>query len=295
MLSLANSVFSTSSVISALAYSCPLILCSIGALFSEYAGCLALFLDGLVSFSAFLFYTFTVTTGSPLAGAVLTCLTAVVVTLAFSAVIEFGKANRFIAAIALNLFFGAITSCLSWAIFGTRGVLAGAGVRGNAAGAIAADVFQFSAGTARAAAVGVTAVFLAMAIIFLRYGRHGLYLRVTGSDAEVLKAKGVNPGNLRTLSWCLAALYGSLAGILLALRLSSFVPNISSGRGWLALAAVFLGKKKPLRIVAAVLIFCLADLFAANIQNYLQDIPSSFLISLPYLVSLLLILIPERD
>ena len=42
---------------SSLAYSCPLILCSLGALFSEFAGCLALFLDGLVSFSAFLFYT----------------------------------------------------------------------------------------------------------------------------------------------------------------------------------------------------------------------------------------------
>ena len=58
------------SLLSAFAYSCPLILCSLGALFSEFAGCLALFLDGLVSFSAFLFYTFTVTTGSPLAGAI---------------------------------------------------------------------------------------------------------------------------------------------------------------------------------------------------------------------------------
>ncbi len=273
---------SLTSLISALAYACPLILCSIGALFTEYAGSLALFLDSLVSFSAFLFYTFTVITGSPVAGAVLACLGAVVITLAFSAVVERGGANRFIAAIAMNLFFGAMTSCLSWVIFGTRGVLTN-------------DLFKFSVGTARAAAVIVTAGVVAMAIIFLKYGRRGLYIRVTGSDADVLKAKGVNPGNLRTLSWGLASLYGTLAGILLALRLSSFVPNISSGRGWMALAAVFLGKKKPLRIVAAVLIFCLADLFAANIQNYLQGIPSSFLISLPYLVSLLLILIPDRN
>ena len=44
------------SILSALAYACPLILCSLGALFSEYTGCLALFLDGLVSFSAFLLF-----------------------------------------------------------------------------------------------------------------------------------------------------------------------------------------------------------------------------------------------
>ena len=263
---------------SALAYSCPLILCSLGALFSEFAGCLALFLDGLVSFSAFLFYAFTLATGSPVAGALLTSLAALIITFAFSALIEYGKANRFIAAIALNLLFGAMTSCLSWLFFGTRGVLT-------------AEAFKFSAGAARTAALSLTAIFVALAVIFLRYGRLGLYVRVAGSDADVLKAKGVNPGNLRTLSWYLASLYGTLAGILLTLRLSSFVPNISSGRGWMALAAVFLGKKKPLRIVAAVIIFCLADIFGANIQNYFPCIPSSFLISLPYLVSLLLILV----
>ena len=265
-------------ILSALAYSCPLILCSLGALFTEYAGCLALFLDGLVSFSAFLFYAFTIATGSPWTGVVLACLSAVLITLVFSVAVESGRANRFIAAIALNLLFGALTSCLSWAFFGTRGVLA-------------SDLFKFTAGTARAAAVSVTAVFAAIALIFLRYGRYGLYVRIAGSDADVLKAKGVNPGKVRNLSWCLASLYGSLAGILLALRLSSFVPNISSGRGWMALAAVFLGKKKPLRIMAAVIIFCLADIFGANIQNYLPGISSSFLLSLPYLVSLMLIFV----
>ena len=268
-----------------LSYSGPLILCSIGALFSEYAGCLALFLDGLVSFSAFLFYTFSTATGSPITGGILACLSSVLITLGFSAVVEKGRANRFIAAIAMNLLFGAMTSCLSWALFGTRGVLA-AGTAGTA-GAVGAAV---SAGTARAASVLVTAVLVALALLFLRYSRAGLYIRVAGGNADVLKAKGVNPGRIRTLSWSLAALYGSSAGCLLVMRLTSFVPNISSGRGWMALAAVFLGKKKPLRIVAAVLIFCLADIFSANIQNYITGIPSSLLISLPYLVSLLLIL-----
>ncbi len=282
-----------------LSYACPLILCSLGALFSEFAGCLALFLDGLVSFSAFLFYTFTVTTGSAVFGAVLACLSAILITLGFSAVVERGGANRFIAAIAMNLLFGALTSCLSSVIFGTRGVLAATVSAANSAAASVSAassanttaLFKFSANTARATAVAITAVLVAISVLFLKYSRHGLYIRIAGSDADVLKAKGVNPGHIRTLSWSLASLYGSTAGILLAMRLSSFVPNISSGRGWMALAAVFLGKKKPLRIVAAVLIFCLADIFSANIQNYFAGIPSSFLISLPYLVSLLLILI----
>ncbi len=266
------------SLLSILSYACPLILSSLGALFTEYAGCLALFLDGLISFSAFLFYAFTLASGSPVAGALLACLTSVIITLGFSLLVERFQANSFIAAIAMNLLFAALTSCFSSIFFGTRGVLA-------------AEGFYFSEGTARAATLAVSTLLAAFAVYFLGYSRPGLYIRVTGSDAEVLKAKGVEPGHIRSLSWSLAALYGSWAGIFLAMRLSSFVPNISSGRGWMALAAVFLGKKKPLRIIAAVLIFCLADIFSANIQNYISGIPSSFLLSLPYLVSLLLILV----
>ena len=266
------------SIISLLAYSCPLLLCSLGALFTEYAGCLALFMDGLVSFSAFMTYAFTLATGSPLLGSLASSFCSLLITLLFSIIIERFRANRFIAAIAMNLLFSALTSCLSWVFFGTRGVLA-------------SEAYKFDAAGVRAATICVTTVFIALALVFLKYSRHGLYIRTAGSDADVLKAKGVNPGNIRTLSWCLAALYSSLAGTFLTLRLCSFVPNISSGRGWMALAAVFLGKKKPLRIVAAVIIFCMADILAANIQNYIPGISSSFLISLPYLVSLLLILV----
>ena len=266
------------SLFSLLAFSCPLILCSLGALFTEYTGSLALFLEGLVSFSAFLHYMFTVYTGSPVLAAVLACCTSVLLTLGFSLVVEKFKANRFIAAIAMNLLFGALTTALSWLCFKTRGVLA-------------AEVYRFSVGSVRLTTIGTTLFMAAIAVIFLRYGRYGLYIRVTGSDADVLLAKGVNPSIIRTLSWSLASLYGSLAGIFLGIRLSSFVPNIASGRGWMALAAVFLGRKKPVRIIISVLIFCLADLLAAHIQNYIQGIPNSFLISLPYLVSLILILV----
>ena len=70
-------------IISTLAFSCPLILCSLGALFTEYAGCLALFLEGLISLAAFLDFTFTTLTGSPVLGFVLSCSSCVLITFAF--------------------------------------------------------------------------------------------------------------------------------------------------------------------------------------------------------------------
>jgi len=268
-------------ILSLLSFSCPLILCALGALFSEYAGCLALFLDGLVSFSAFLHYSFTLYTGSPIAAFFLTCITSVLITAAFSFIIERFKANIFIAAMSMNLLFGALSSALSWLLFNTRGVLTD-------------KSYCFNAEGSRLTTIIVSLFMAALALTFLKYSRRGLYIRVAGGNAELLRAKGINPSNIRTLSWCFSALYGAIAGCFLCIRLSSFVPGISSGRGWMALAAVFLGRKKPLRIILSVLIFCCADILAANIQNYIDGIPNSFLISLPYLVSLIVFLPQSR-
>lgn len=264
-------------IMNLLSFACPLILASFGALFSEYAGCLALFLEGLISFSAFLHYAFTLWTHSALLASLLTCICSVGLVLGFSFLTERFKTNKFISAIALNLFFSALPSFLSYVIFGSRGVLT-------------SKLYKFSPLYSKSFTLILSLILITAALFFLLKSRYGLYIRITGSDAQVLQAKGVSPSNCRIAAWSLAAFYASFSGIFLAMRISSFVPNIASGRGWMALAAVFLGKKKPLRILISVIIFSCADIFAANIQNFLPAIPTSVLMSFPYLLVLALIL-----
>lgn len=91
------------------------------------------------------------------------------------------------------------------------------------------------------------------------------------------------------VGWVIAGMYASSAGCFLTMKICSFVPNISSGRGWLALAAVFLGKKNPIKIIIFVTIFCIAELTAANLQNFIPQLPSSVLISFPYIIALCLV------
>ena len=264
-------------IIDILSGSCPLILCSIGALFSEYAGILALFIDGTVSFSAFLTYAFTIGTGSAILGTIISTVITVTVIFLFTLFIEKFKANKFIAAMALNLLFSALPSCFSSILYGTRGVLT-------------SPDFTFNLLTVKISAIIITILLITATVIFLKKTRYGLYIRITGSDSDVLLTNGINPISTRIMSWCFAAFFSSIAGSLLTFRISSFVPNISSGRGWMALCAVFIGKKKPFKIIIAVLLFCLADFFAANIQNVLPQLPSSVYISFPYLLIFLTVL-----
>lgn len=268
-------------ILNLLASACPLILCSIGALFSEYAGVLALFLEGLISFSAFTVFTVAFFTGSTFLGFVASVIICVAYVFVLGLIIEKMKGQMFIAAISMNLLFSALISLFSNLVFGTRGVLT-------------SSPFEFDVVHVQIFTIFFTVFLVAGGILFLRKSKLGLYIRVTGPNPDVLLAKGVNPLYCRLAAWSFSAIYGAIAGGLLVVRLSSFVPNISSGRGWMALATVFLGNKNPKKIIFAVFIFCMADILSSNIQNLIPAIPSSIILSLPYVVVLLLIALKKE-
>lgn len=268
-------------LIDIISFSCPLILCAMGALYSEYAGILAIFLEGLVSFSAFLLFSFSMMTGFALWGSILTVIICVFSLIIFALLIEKLKANPFIAATAINLLFTSLPSLFSTLKFKTRGVLS-------------SPDFYFPVLQTKIITIAVTFFIIILALLFLVKCRRGLYLRITGSDSEVLRAKGVNPFFYRIFAWAAAAFFSSIAGIFLCMRISSFVPGISSGRGWMALAAVYLGKKKPLKITFSTLIFCTADFFAAQIQNYIPNLPGSLVLALPYIIILFVIAVEKK-
>ena len=122
----------------------------------------------------------------------------------------------------------------------------------------------------------------------------GLAVRICGTQKEVVHAAGVKAESLQCKSWIVASAFAGLAGSILAVRLQSFVPNISSGKGWIALAVVFLGRKNPFGVVLATLLFAAAE-YAANRLQGLNVIKPSVLLAMPYIVALLLfIIVPSK-
>lgn len=263
-------------MLNVLAFSCPLLLAATGALFSEYTGSLALFLDGFITLSGFLTFAFTAATGSVVLGIILSCVTITAAGLLFAFIVEKTKANKFIAAIAMNLLAGALTSLFSSLIFKTRGVLV-------------SPSFSFAPKNVSIFAIIITAVLVAAAIVYLKKTQSGIYFRITGTNAQELKVRGVSPELYRILSWGIASLFAGLAGSIMAMKVSSFVPNLASGKGWLALAVVFMGRKSLWKIALCILIFCGIDFAAVYIQSIFPAIPSSVVLALPYIMVLLLI------
>ncbi|MBQ9237732.1 MAG: ABC transporter permease [Treponema sp.] len=253
----------------------PLVLVTVGALVSEYAGRMALFLDGAINLGAFLCFLYTVQTGSVTVGCLLALGSVTACILLCARIVERTDAAPFIASLAVNLFCNALVSLLSSLTFGTRGVLTDS--------AFIFSVPQAQLWTTLGAYVAATLI-----VTLLFTTRSGLYLRITGTDSAVLISRGIDASWNRTHAWCIAAACGALAGSFLAIRLSSFVPNGAGGRGWIALACVFLGKKRVLPVISAAILFCLIQ-YATYTLPIVQHIAPSLLIALPYVAILFLI------
>ncbi len=262
----------------------PLLLVTLGGLISEYAGRMAMFLECMINLGAFLCYATTLWTGKLLLGIMLSVMLCTLLVIVIEGIASRYKANMFLISLAMNMFFAALASFLSATIFGTRGVLYH-------------DVFRFDARIVRPVTTVACYALAAAQIVMLKSSTLGLTLRITGSDSDVLQARGISAARYRTLSWIFAAVNASLAGCVLAARLSSYVPGMAGGRGWTALAAVYLGKKHPVFVALAVLVFSAAEYASSTVQNIaiFKNMPSSLLLALPYLVALLLIVaVPQK-
>jgi simple sugar transport system permease protein len=123
--------------------------------------------------------------------------------------------------------------------------------------------------------------------------RHGMNMRSVGENPAAADAVGINVTGMRMTYTTLGAALSGAGGAFLML---SFTPvwseNVARGRGWVALAVVIFAAWRPwLLVVGALLYGAMISLeFRAQSENW--GIPPLALSMLPYLVTLILILIP---
>jgi simple sugar transport system permease protein len=268
----------------------PLLLAATGGLFTEAAGMLNIALEGLLLTGAFAAVAAAHYTGSLALG----LGAAILASLLLSAVLAWAtlklKSNVFITGLAANLFAAGMTVILSRRLFGTRGVVAPEGLPGLSAIDIPLAGNIPAAGSllsGHSALVYLSWALLALAAIVLYKTPFGFRLRACAKHAPALISLGLSPGGCRFAAFLISGFTCGIGGAFLSLSLGAFVPNMSSGKGWIALVVIFLGGRKPPGILAAAFVFGLAEAFSNYAQGIL-NIPSDFILALPHILTLLL-------
>ena len=276
-----------------IAISTPFLLASIGGLLTELSGSLNIALEGLALFGAFFAIVGAYLTGNLFAG-IVAAIVASTLLAALFAFLSIGlKSNYFIVGLGVNLLASGAAAFFSLWIFGAKGVirLPNNLSLGNVKIPLIDKIPVLGEILSGHTAITYLSWLVLIAAVVLIYKTNfGLELRASGYYPQALRSKGLDPDKYKVIATLISGGTCGLAGAQLSLTLGSWVPNITSGRGWIALVAIYLGMKRPLGAAGACLIFAAAEYFAISMQGVLP-LPASVALTFPYLVTLIALVV----
>ncbi|MDR3338364.1 MAG: ABC transporter permease [Treponema sp.] len=273
---------------SAVVFMTPLLFAATGGLFAELSGMLNIALEGLLLVGAFSALVAAHFSGSLLAGVLAAVISSLLLSALVGAVTLKLKANVFITGLAANLFASGITVVLSYRIFATRGVLVFndlPSLKIFSLGFISQIPVAGDLISGQNFYAYSSWILLFISWVVLYRTPFGFRLRSAGSHGEALVSLGIRPEFYQFCAFLISGLACGIGGSLLTLNLGVFVPNISAGKGWIALVVIFLGNRKPLGLLIAAFIFGLSESFS----NYAQgafDVPADFILAIPSIFTL---------
>jgi simple sugar transport system permease protein len=138
--------------------------------------------------------------------------------------------------------------------------------------------------------------FLAVPMIwfFLYRMKLGLQLRSLGEDPRAADMVGIRVTRLRYFAVIAGGLLAGLAGAFVSIgSVERFFPDMTGGRGWLAIVIVISGNWKPSRILIASLLFAFLDAFQLQVQAVGVQLPYQVLLALPYVLAIVVMIIAK--
>ncbi|MBW8189802.1 ABC transporter permease [Neiella marina] len=269
----------------------PLLLVALGAMMSERAGVLNLGQEGMVLVGAALAFIAAYVTGSMGWGVLAGAFAGMLVSVLF-------------AFIALSLMANQVATGLALTIFGTGlSAFIGADYVGQSITGLSPIAIPL---LSNIPLVG-KALFAQDLLVYLSFGlfaglwwimrstRLGLIIRAVGENPQAAHALGYPVIKIRYLAVLFGGAMAGLAGAYLSL---SYTPmwseGIAAGRGWIALALVVFASWRTQRVLLGAWLFGFASILHLLLQGYGYDISPNLLGMLPYLVTIIVLVIMMR-
>ncbi|MBR0709173.1 ABC transporter permease [Bradyrhizobium liaoningense] len=278
-------------ILAVLAASTPLLIAATGELVTERSGVLNLGVEGMMIVGAACGFAGAWLTGSIFIGALFGIIAGTLMSLVF-------------ALMALGLAVNQVATGLALTILGIGlSGLIGAGFVGER---ITPAVHLYIPGLTDIPLIGRVLfgedgfVYFSVALIigvwwFLYRTRAGLILRACGDNHVSAHALGYPVLRIRTFAVMFGGACAGLAGAYLPLAYTPFfIPGMTAGRGWIALALVVFASWRPGRLVVGAYLFGAVTILQLHAQGWGVGIPSQFMSALPYLATVIVLVLLSR-
>lgn len=270
----------------------PLVLAAIGELVTERSGVLNLGVEGMMIMGAACAFIATQQTGSPYVGILAGIVSGALFSLLFGFLTLTLVANQVATGLALTILGLGVSGMIGEAYVGQSGIKLPQFVF-----PILADIPFLGPLLFRQDLIFYLSIALVAGVHwFLFRSRAGLKLRSVGDSHSSAHALGINVIRTRYLAVMFGGACAGLAGAQLSLVYTpQWAENMSAGRGWIALALVVFASWRPWRIVAGGYLFGAVSISQLYAQAFGIGIPSQFLSALPYLATIVVLILISHN
>ncbi|MFW6367011.1 MAG: ABC transporter permease, partial [Spirochaetota bacterium] len=243
-------------------------------------------LEGMMLFGAFAAAVAAYYTGNPFIGMAAGMIAGGLLALIHGVISITFRGDQIVSGVAINLFAGGFTVFMLRVLFNQSGnspVVTKMPVVPLSFSVNDTTVsFDFSV------IVYIIYILVILSHFFIYRTKAGLRMRAVGEHPLAADTVGINVYRVRYFGTVMSGVLAGLAGSYLSIgALSQFTKGMSSGRGFIALAAMIFGKWTPLGALGASLLFGFFDALQIVGQQNLKFLPTQFIQMWPYLLTLL--------
>lgn len=269
----------------------PLMFAALGGLLSERAGTFAVGIEGMMLAGAFGGALAMLATGSPAAGLVASLMAGMALALVVALATTRFRADQMVTGLAVNILSLGLTSFLLRGLFGGRTPVIRLPTLPAWPVPLLGDIPLLGPVLFRQPLLVYAAFLLTIPVaLFLAKTRTGLMLRAVGENPEAAFAVGTNPQRVRIAAILVGGAFAGLGGAVLSLQeVGTFTDGMTNGRGFIALAAIIVGRWNPFGAMAGCLLFGAVAALESRIQGWGLPVSSYVVQMVPYLVALALL------
>ncbi len=274
---------------SSLRLSVPLVFAALAGVLSERSGVFNIALEGKILAGAFGAAVGAFFMDDPYSGLVVGMLFGMMAGSILAVLgVTFGV-NQIVTGIAINIFVLGITAFLSRIVFGAQAnTLKLPGFKAFEIPWLSSIPIIGPVLFSQDLLVYVMFASVALVFLFLYRTTWGLAVRAVGENPAAVDSAGLSVPALRYGCVMAAGAIAALGGCYLVLsQVFLFSEHMSAGKGFIALAAVILGRWSPVGALLACLLFGFFDALQLRLQFNYPDVPHQFFLMLPYLISIL--------
>jgi simple sugar transport system permease protein len=266
----------------------PLLLAAVGELVVERSGVLNLGVEGMMLMGAVAGFAVTNTTGSTLAGVAAGMFAGAAISLLFAFATLTLVANQVASGLALTLLGIGVSGLIGESFVGVPGIkLTTLNIPGLTDLPVIGRVLF-----GQDILVYASFVLVALVSWVLYRTRAGLIIRAVGDNHGSAHALGYRVILVRYLTVLFGGACAGLGGAYMSIGYTPlWVENMTAGRGWIALALVVFASWIPYRVAIGAYLFGAVSILQLHAQPLGLGVPSQFLSMLPYLVTVLVLVI----